>query len=123
MPNKLTIDLITEKQDGKYVLVLVEQGPWKSKDVAIRLRTVQDRIYNCIDAAIDGHIASRYPDSKGRHLVIRLVCYNTPKTDISELFCKLTKYIRNSDEYQNAINNSAFIKSIDFEMNLRQIKG
>jgi hypothetical protein len=69
-----TIDLITETHEtGEFALILVEDGPWpiKGPDWKECLSRIQNRIYDAIDIAIDGHLAARYPDSKGRRVRVQ----------------------------------------------------
>lgn len=53
--HRATIDLVTKRPDGAFVMVLVEQGPWDEADVTQHLRRVQDRLYDYVEIAIDGH--------------------------------------------------------------------
>jgi hypothetical protein len=70
---RLTIDLVTDRPtDGAFILVLVEEGPWDPDETDVQLRRIQDRLYDCVDAAVDGHLAGKYPDSRGKPVVIRL---------------------------------------------------
>ena len=82
----VTIDLITERPDGALVLVLVEEGPWSEGQLTDELRRVQQRLYDCVEAAVDGVIAERYPQWKSRVFVIRLDCYNIRRDPIERFF-------------------------------------
>ena len=75
--SEVTIDLVTERPDGRFAMILVEQGPWTG-DRDKHLRMLQDRLYDYVDVAIDGHLAKRFPESSGRGIVIRIDAYETP---------------------------------------------
>jgi hypothetical protein len=123
MTHQLTIDLITKRPDGAVVLVLVEQGPWDSCEIVAQLRRVQDRLYDCVDAAIDGHLAVKYPDSQGRPVVIRLDCYDTPDQDVCDFIQRFSEHVTNSDEIQRGMAAQGFVQSLEFEYNWRPLNG
>jgi hypothetical protein len=122
MSHKATINLVTydPKRDA-HVLVAVEQGPWPSSDNSDSLRRLQEKLYDYVDIAVDGILASKYPESKGKSVVIRLDCYDTPREDCEKFFFRFAEYIHTSKEIQTAITEQGHIKDIDFEFNWREI--
>src|SRR5882757_8227165 len=71
-------------------MVLVEQGPWTGS-IESQLRRLQDRLYGTIDAALDGKLAEKFPESKGKKIIIRLDGYNLPKAEVAEFFDRFSK--------------------------------
>ena len=47
---------------------------------------MQDRLYNCVDVALDGGLWRLYPDSFGKPVAVRLDCYNVPELAIRGFF-------------------------------------
>ena len=122
MSHRVTIDLVTYKPDtDKFIIVLVEEGPWAENQVRDNLERLQDRLYNCVDVAVDGHLATKYPDSRGKGVVIRLDCYDTPETEVESFFSRFTGHIRQSDEIQHDIVAKGFVASLEFEYNRRTL--
>lgn len=121
--DQVTIDLITHNpRDDRFSLILVEEGPWPDEDIVVKLRELQDRLYNCVFAAIDGQLADLYPDSKGKDVVIRLDCFDTPADEVADFFDRFSKHIMKSEKIQNDLRANAFVKSLSFEYSRGTIK-
>ena len=58
---EITVDFIAK---DPWQMVLDEEGPWE--DVSAHLATLQNRLYSCLDAAIDGQLAEQFPESHGQ---------------------------------------------------------
>lgn len=93
-------------------MVLVEEGPWD--DVRSSLRRLQDRLYTCIDAAIEGKLAERYPDSAGANVLIRLDGYNLPMPDAREFFDRFSSAVLELPDYKAALDSSPYVSGIQF---------
>ena len=115
MNHDVIVDIVATQPDGKFVLYMVEVGPWREEQVVAELRRVQDRLYKFISVAVDGHLAKTYPDSVGRGVVIRLDCYDTPKEPVEEFFARFVAYNRNRADLIADITAKGFISGLDFE--------
>ncbi len=100
----------------EWKMVLVEEGPWIGA-VETQLRRVQERLYGCVDAALDGQLAEKFPESNGKKILIQLDCYNLPKSEVAAFFNKFSEGIFSTPDYRRALEKSQFVKSISFEMN------
>jgi hypothetical protein len=121
---RLVIDLITERpSDGAFVLVLVEEGPWELSQTESQLRRIQDRLYDCVDAAVDGHVARLYPESRMRPFVIRLDCYDTPDQPARDFVARFAEAIAASEEINRDMASQGFVRSLQFEVNCRTKAG
>jgi len=120
MPHKATIDLVTydPKRDA-YVLGVVETGDGS----AGCLGRLQERLYDYVDIAVDGHLAQQYPESRGKSVVIRLDCYDSPREACEQFFSRFAEHIHSSGEIQAAIRKHGHIKDIDFEFSWRTLTG
>lgn len=107
--SEVTVDFITK---NPWQMVLVEQGPWE--DVKANLRRVQDRLYTCVDAAIEGKLVELYPDSVGANVLIRLDGYNLPMPDTQEFFNRFSSTVLELQDYKASIYNSPHISGIQF---------
>src|SRR5262245_12136420 len=113
MTRKVTIDLITvDHINREYVLYLVEDGPWDDEELEARLQTLQDRVYDAVAAAIDGHLASKYPESKGTHIRIQVDCHGDVPQDVEELVSALHEFVQDHPEYQRDIQAKGFVSGI-----------
>ena len=103
-------------------MILIEEGPWLDDEIISKLEGLQERLYNYVDVAVNGHLAEKYPGSKGKGVVIRLDCYDTPEKAVKEFYDRFTKYIASAEEIQRDIRNKAFIKSLEFEYSRGTLK-
>ena len=104
----------------EWKMVLVEQGPWTGP-IDGELRRLQDRLYGTVDAALDGQLAEKFPESAGKKIVIQLDGYNLPRTEISEFFDRFSKGVLLTADYRRALKNNRFVKGITFELNFESI--
>ncbi|MDN3922456.1 hypothetical protein [Roseateles violae] len=106
---EVTVDFITK---DPWQMVLVEEGPWE--DVPASLRRLQERLYTCIDAAIDGKLAELYPDSLGANVVVRLDGYSLPMPDSREFFERFSSTVMDLPDYKAALETSRHVSGIQF---------
>jgi len=93
-------------------MVLVEDGPWD--DCAYELNRLQDRLYSCLDAAIDGQLAEKFPESIGQVVTIELHGYNLPQDEVSNFFSRFGSSVLKLPEYAQALKESAHISGVSF---------
>ena len=111
MPN-LTIDLVlSDPKNDEYVLCLVETGPWPEV-VETRLRQLQDRLYNTFDAAVDGHVAAKFPDSMGMKIRVQVDSHDDPPESVPAFVRKFAAHLETNTEYREAIGKSIFIQAL-----------
>jgi hypothetical protein len=96
-------------------MVLVEEGPWAGSTDG-QLRRVQRRMYGCIDAALDGLLAERFPESKGCLVVVRLDCFDVPRAEVDAFFQRFSSGVFSLDGYRQALEKNAFVRGIEFEI-------
>lgn len=115
------VDFVTESESSDtWALVLVEEGPW-SGATDENLRRVQERLYGCIDAVIDGKLAEQFPRSRGKEILIRLDCYNVPAAAVSAFFGRFTQGVFADGDYQAALEVSEFAREISFAISVDSI--
>lgn len=120
--DRVTIVDFVAKGDApdEWKLVLVEEGPWTGP-IEDQLRRVQDRLYGSIDAALDGQLAEKFPESRGKKIVIQLDSYNLPRAEVAEFFDRFSKGVLSTADYQQALQGNAFVKDISFRLNFETI--
>ena len=108
----LTIDLVTDDHiNNEFVLCLVETGPW-AEPIENRLKKLQDRLYDSFDAIVDGHVASKFPQSKGRKIRLQVDSHDAAPVSVLEFVRKFTDHLKNDAESQQAIRSSPFVESL-----------
>ena len=118
----VTVDFVArDLPHGGWAMVLVEQGPWERQQIESNLRRLQERLYSCIDAAIDGNFAELYPDSAGKPVLIRLDAYNIPEAEVREFFERFSGTVLQIPDYATALKTSSIVPSIEFEINVERI--
>jgi hypothetical protein len=114
------VDFVARTDDPqKWRMVLVEQGPWEggSED---ELRRIQDRLYGCLDAAIDGQLAEQFPETHGKIIVIQMDCYDVPKAKVKDFFDNFSEGVLSIQDYRDALSKSQFVSGMEFEVNFDQ---
>ncbi|TXH05499.1 MAG: hypothetical protein E6R07_01435 [Nevskiaceae bacterium] len=123
MSNERTtvVDFVAKGETPEeWKMVLVEEGPWKGA-IQTQLRRVQERLYGCLDAALDGQLAEKFPESNGKRVVIQLDCYNLPRDKVAEFFNNFSSGVLEMPDYQQALKESSFVKGISFELNFEAV--
>jgi len=100
-------------------MVLVEEGPWD--EITNELRRLQNRLYDCVDAALDGQVYKKFPATKGKVMVIQLDGYNLPREQVSEFFESFSKNVLKLEDYANSLEGNEFINGLEFSLNLDSI--
>ena len=114
--HSFNVDFVAEGSAGEWIMVLVEQGPWHNLEEQ-ELYRIQTRLYDCLEAALDGQVAHRFPESKGKSIKIRLDCYDLPKEKISLFFLRFTNGVLDTPDYISATVGNKWVKDISFEIN------
>lgn len=108
----LVVDIIAQKP---WQIVLVEQGPWL--DIEAGLKQLQDRLYGCLDAALDGQLADKFPASSGQEITLRVDCYDLPQEQIEPFFTRFSAGVLTTPEYASALANSPHVAGVEFTIN------
>jgi len=115
--NEFIIDFVARGDtDKEWKLVLVEEGPWE--ELESEMKRLQDRLYNCLEAALDGLIAEQFPDTIGSAIVIQLDGYNLPDDAVSAFWRTFSSHVLNFPDFAQALASSEFVSSFKFELNL-----
>jgi len=92
--HEVKVDLVTEHPEtGVFAIILVETGPWPSGAEEREVRRIQDRLYDCVDLAVDGHLAAKYPDSRGRSVRIQLDTYDIREELVRPFSDRFVKHV------------------------------
>jgi hypothetical protein len=104
----------------EWKLVLVEEGPWVGS-IDDQLRRVQERMYGCIDAALDGQLAVSFPESKGKRIIVQLDCYNVPRVEVEDFFKRFSAGVFSLEDYRKALEHNEFVQGISFDISFDNI--
>jgi hypothetical protein len=85
------------------------------------LRKLQERLNDYVDIAVDGHLASLHPSSRGKVVTIRVDAYDTPRGAVRGFVERFARYVEESSELQDSIAEQGFVRALDFECNERGI--
>jgi hypothetical protein len=111
----LKVDLVTQDpSSGELVVYLVEDGPWPASpdQMNARLREIQDRLYLALDAAIDGQIAQRFPNARGRAIRIQVDSPSGCPAELQRLVERFRALVAEDSEYGRAIRDSVHLGSL-----------
>jgi len=116
-----TVDFIARgSSPDEWKMVLVESGPWTTP-TDFHLRRIQERLYGCLDAAIDGKLAEKFPDSLGKNVVIQLDCYNVPRDEAEAFFKRFADGVLSVPDYKDGLARSRFVRKLSFEITFDSI--
>ena len=99
-------------------MVLVEKGPWDGP-VDGHLRALQERLYGCIEAALDGQLAEQFPKAANKQVIVRVDCYDIPRPEVNEFMERFSHGVVELPDY--SAEASPWVKSFAFEVNHDQI--
>jgi hypothetical protein len=102
-----------DKELDACLMVLVEEA-W-TKPVEVHLRALQDRLYGCLDAALDGQLAAQFPDSLGKPVIIQVDCYDLDRGEIDSFISRFVEGIATVPEY--SAEGSPYVSEIRFKVN------
>lgn len=110
------VEFVAKGESGdEWRMFVIEQGPWW--DVTRGLLRLQERLYDCVDAVVDGLVAAKYPESKGGRVVISVYCSDLPKKEVADFFQRFTKGIFHDGEYSVALKRQNYVTELDFAIN------
>lgn len=121
---EVTVDFVVcDQPHGGWALILVEEGPWDTAAISDHLRRIQDRLYECLEAALQGAVTAQYPKSRGKPLVIRLEAFNVPEAELRGFFGRFSDGVPKIPDYAKALRDQQFFPTISFELNLDGHRG
>lgn len=111
----VTIDFVAfDDERDACLLVLVEQGPW-SGALEDHLQALQERLYGCLESALDGQVAERFPRAANMKVVVRVDCYGVPRDDVDEFMGRFSEGVLDMPDYSPS--SSPWVRSFEFEVN------
>jgi len=110
-----TIDFVAFDDDrDACLLVLVEEGPLAGS-VEDHLRALQERLYDCLEAALDGQVAERFPRAANMKVVVRVDCYGVPRKEVDEFIERFSEGVLAQPDFSSS--SSRWVRSFEFEVN------
>jgi hypothetical protein len=120
--NTTLVDFVARGDTAdEWKMVLVEQGPWSGASISSQLGRLQERLYGAVDSALDGRLAEKFPESKGKKIIIRVYGYNLPKLEVAEFLERFSKGVFSTTDYQLALQRSPFVSDISFQANFEVV--
>jgi hypothetical protein len=111
----VTIDFVAfDDERDACLLVLVEQGPW-SGAIEDHLKSLQERLYGCLEAALDGKVAERFPRAANMRIVVRVDCYGVPRDEVDDFMDRFSEGVLDMPDYSPT--SSPWVRSVEFEVN------
>jgi hypothetical protein len=99
-------------------IVLVEED-WRDP-VEDRLRELQTRLFNCIDAVLDGQLAEKYPETFGKRIVIQIEFFGRMQHEVESFVSRFSRGVFADTDYGSALKKSRFAEEISFEVNFNE---
>ena len=116
----VTVDFVAREADqSRWQMLLVEEGPWPEGQIEANLQRIQERLYGCIEAAMDGQLAEKYPASVGKALTILVDFYNVPEKRARQFFERFSTGALDQPTFRTALEGNGFVQDISFEANFQ----
>jgi hypothetical protein len=116
---QVTVDFVARDQPhGGWSLILIEEGPWDPAATSDQLKRIQDRLYICLEAALEGAVTAQYPESRGKPLMIRLDAFNVPEPELRNFFGRFTSEVPKLPDYAKMLRGQQFFPTVSFELNV-----
>jgi hypothetical protein len=94
-------------------MVLVEEGPW-TVPINAHLQALQDRLFGCLETALDGQLAERFPKATNKKVIVRVDCYGVPQQEVDEFMQQFSAGLAGLPDYSPT--SSPWVKSFEFEV-------
>ncbi|NLG51698.1 MAG: hypothetical protein GX552_16460 [Chloroflexi bacterium] len=115
MARTLTVDTITlDPANHEFVLYFVEDGPWPENPLAMKesMVRIQGRIFDAIDAIVNGIVAAKYPESSGMAFRIQVDSPSGVPDALSQIVTVTRQYVVENNEYRTSIANSHHVQGL-----------
>ncbi len=119
MSNVIVNFIAFDKARDACLMVLVEEN-W-TKETKDHLRALQDRMFGCLEAALDGQLAEQFPESVGKRIVVRIDCYDVPRHEVDEFVTRFAAGISELPDFSS--KHSPYIAGYAFEVNHDSLAG
>lgn len=86
------------------------------------MRRIQHRMYECLDAVLDGRLAEQFPESKGAHISVELECFNVPRAEVEGFVDRFATLVPLLDDYRQALKNSPYASGVSFNAGFKSIQ-
>jgi hypothetical protein len=122
LPRRLNIVLETHR-DRVGCVRTQSADFWKPRSSQPATLAAWDRLRasGCIDAALDGQLAEKFPDSNGKPLVVQVDCYNIPREAVESFFDEFSTGVFTSGCYKGAERKNPYVSSIGFAITFDSI--
>lgn len=112
--SEVTVDFIGFDPDqDACLMVLAEHGPWTAPYDAA-LAQLEERLFGCMDAALDGHLAERFPPARGKAVIIRVDGFDLPRAELDAFVRRFAETAASLPDY--ATDASPFVARFVIEM-------
>lgn len=115
MKRTLKIEFVAyDRINDEHVVYLVEDRKIsKSGDKrAKQLKRIQDRIFDCVDVAIQGQIAKQFPASLKKNIRIQIDSPTCYCVEIADLIAAVRQFLSSDPVYARAVQESPFVKGL-----------
>lgn len=111
----VTVDFIAfDDDEDACLMVLVEEGPW-TVPIENHLQALQDRLYGCLEAALDGQLAEQFPKAANKKVVIQVDFYGVPRREADDFMERFSSGVTGLPDYSPA--SSPWVESFEFRAN------
>lgn len=90
--NKDVIDIISIDEDGNVILTISDHLEWDSENE--HLLILQDKINAYLESIESEDLYEKYPDARGRNIIIRVVALHNPNEEGSEFLERVKEVLQ-----------------------------
>jgi hypothetical protein len=108
----VSFDPVRDQYALHFRLVENENLPDRVDERRARLKAIQDRVFSAFDAAIDGQLAGKYPETLGQTVRIQVDCPFGKNDEIELVVSRVADYVNTSPEYVTAAKESTYVRAV-----------
>ncbi|HYG67039.1 MAG TPA: hypothetical protein VD838_05245 [Anaeromyxobacteraceae bacterium] len=113
--SEVCVDFVTfDEANDEWAVYVVEDPPWPKDEEGwkARLSALQDRVLDIADAAIDGGVSARFPESRGRRVRIQVDSPTGTPERLQSFVEKLQRYLATDPTSSRAVQASSHVEGL-----------
>ena len=112
--NQVSVNFVAFDEERDCCLMVLVEGPWAGT-IEDHLHELQERMFGCLDAALDGQLAEQFPAAQGKTVIVRVDCYDVPQVDVQAFVDRFAEGVAGLPDYSTA--SSPYVRRCMFEVN------
>lgn len=97
------------------ILKIIETGPWTENRFDLEYERFQERVYNTVLYATEGHLLEKNLKSKGKKIIVRVECSELPVEEITKALKGINETFLEGGDNHPYLNENKNVSGVKFE--------